>query len=361
MKSIDSKSPVPMYFQLKGILSGYILEKGLQKGNNLPSVRALIAKYGVSLPVVRQALIELEKEGIINIEKGKGSYIVKIPQNPGKNVLFLLCGRDFLDPYFSRVLTGVENEASQNGVSLIYNSLNTHRNLTRTLEKPDLAGAILTGEVTMDIVNRVKVSKIPFVVAGDIAQEGAPSEDINTIANNDSEGAYIATKYLIELGHKKIAMFTGHKNMFVWKERRKGYEKALKEAVLPIKEEYIIECKADTAQEGYKAMARLLKRLDSSGALFAGNDRYAQGAYRLLNEKGLKAPDDFSIIGFDDLEFAKDLIPPLTTIRVNMEETGRLAFQNLLNQINNPNEKPKRKIIPVTLIERRSCQKCQKN
>ena len=91
MKTIDTKSPIPMYFQLKEVLSDYILEKGLQKGNNLPSVRGLISKYGVSLPVVRQALIELEKDGIINIEKSRGSYIVKIPQSPltkTKNILF---------------------------------------------------------------------------------------------------------------------------------------------------------------------------------------------------------------------------------------------------------------------------------
>jgi len=359
MKRIDTRSPIPMYFQLKEILSEYILEKSLHKGDILPSIRDLIVKYNVSLPVVRQALIELQKEGIINIEKGKGSYIAKIPSRPDiiktKNILFLLCGRDFLDPYFSKVLAGVESEANLNGFSIIYNSLNNHSHFSHALERSDLTGIILTGEVTIDIVNKTKAGKIPFVLAGDMAQEGLPPKDINTIANNDREGAYLATKYLIELGHKKVAMFTWFRWMYCWKERYSGYEKALHEAGFSIREDYIIECQADTSEEAYKAMRKLLEKSDPPTAIFAGNDRYAKGAYHSLNKNGLKVPDDFSIIGFDDLAFAKDLIPPLTTIRANMEEIGRLSFGNLLKQIDDPDTKPAREILPATIIERSSC------
>ena len=355
---IDSKSPVPMYFQLKGILAKHIVEKRLQMGDKLPSIRKMIDGYGVSLPVVRQALIELEKDGIINIEKGRGSYIVKIPQPPlvkTKSIIFLFCGRDFLDPYFSKVLAGAEKEANLKGFSIIYNGINGHNHYSLLHERTDLTGVILTGDVTMNVVKKIQGRKIPFVLAGDLNDEKSVPKDVNSIVNNDREGSYLAVKYLLSLGHRKISMFTGRKNMFVWKERLKGYEKALNEYGISVQEDYVIECKTDTSEEGYDAMSKLFEKHNLPTAIFTGNDRYALGAYRLLNEKGLQIPDDISIIGFDDLDFAKELIPPLTTIRANMEEIGHLAFHNLLNQISDSRIKPKREILPTKLIKRSSC------
>ena len=219
----------------------------------------------------------------------------------------------------------------------------------------------LSGDVTMDIVKKIQDRKIPFVLASDLNDEKSVPKDIYSVVNNDKEGTYIAVKYLLSLGHREIAMFTGCKNMFVWEERRKGYEKALNEYGVSVQEDYIVECKTDTSEEGYDAISKLFKKHNLPTAIFAGNDRYALGAYRLLNEKGLRIPDDISIIGFDDLDFAKELMPPLTTIRANMEEIGRLAFRNLLNQISNSHKKPRREVLPTKLIERSSCQKCQKN
>ena len=124
---VDRSSPLSLYLQLKQALSQDIRNGKLKVGEKMPSVRTLITTYKVSMPVVRKALSEMEEEGVITIEHGRGSFINCIPsedalfREPEANsVLFLSCTFEICDPFYSRVLMGAQDEAAVLGVNLIY-------------------------------------------------------------------------------------------------------------------------------------------------------------------------------------------------------------------------------------------------
>lgn len=173
------------------------------------------------------------------------------------------------------------------------------------------------------------------------------------------EGGYKATKYLIELGHTSIATILGLQNEEDARDRFEGYQRALKEANIPLKETLILKGEW-TAKSGLEATRQLLTTGEKFSAIFAHNDRMAMGAIRALQEANLRIPRDISIIGFDDAPLAPYLNPPLTTMRQPTEKLGKKAAQLLIKSIQDRNYPPKQVYLKAKLIERESCAPAQK-
>ena len=146
---------------------------------------------------------------------------------------------------------------------------------------------------------------------------------------DDFKGAYQATQYLIEQGHQRIAHITGILSHQDALERRAGYEQALVDAGLELDPDLIIEGDF-LEQSGMLAIEMLFTRGRPFSAIFAANDQMACGVLLALYRRGIRVPDDMSIIGFDDLEFAAFLNPPLTTVEQPKREFGEKIFQTLL-------------------------------
>ena len=108
---------------------------------------------------------------------------------------------------------------------------------------------------------------------------------------------------------------------------------------------------------GYSAMKKLLKLKDRPTAVFAAGDKLALGAIAAIRDEGMNVPDDFSVVGFDDIELARYVTPGLTTIRQNSTELGRSAADILVEQINQKKKLTVNKVIPVELVKRDSCRK----
>jgi LacI family transcriptional regulator len=148
-------------------------------------------------------------------------------------------------------------------------------------------------------------------------------------------------------------MISGPRGFPVWESRQRGYEDALKGFSL---ESNIAEAGEERdIRSGHEAMRKLMSGPMPPDAVFTGNDWYAMGAYFYLGEKGLRAGKDISVIGFDDLDFAATLMPPLTTVSVGMEEIGKRAVKALAERIQNPDSPVRREIIMVKITERQSC------
>ncbi|MDD5727192.1 MAG: GntR family transcriptional regulator [Victivallales bacterium] len=357
MNKIDAKNPMPRYFQLKEILLRYIENEGLRKNDKIPSIRTLIDKYSVSLPVVTRALKELEKDNVIGIKKARGCFVKNLPANliANNKILFLLYGRDFSDPYYSKVLTGIEQESTGENLTVMYKYVESGKHLTTAINS-DLAGIILAGDMEFKNFNEVNAKKIPIVLISDLYEQQTAPETITSIVNDDRQGAYTAVKYLLELGHRKIGLITGPREIYVWNKRYRGYRDALGQYGLPVEKRYMAEAGEEKdIRSGYMAMKQIMSRKNHPTAVFTGNDWYALGAYFFLGENGIKIGKDISIIGFDDLSFSVTLMPPLTTIAANMEEIGRRAVKALLEKIKNHDMESRREIISVKLIERKSC------
>ncbi|HAJ33275.1 MAG TPA: hypothetical protein DCK79_07855, partial [Candidatus Atribacteria bacterium] len=172
---------------------------------------------------------------------------------------------------------------------------------------------------------------------------------------DDITGGFLATQYLIGLGHKKIGHITGPYNTTAAMDRIKGYKKALQYYGILFNKKYVGEGDF-RIKGGYQMMNNYLKLDNPPTAIFTANDLLAVGAIEAIREKGYDVPNDFSIVGFDDIRLASYLSPPLTTIRQPMIEMGYLAIIKLLERIENKVSHENIFIKPE-LIERKSCRK----
>jgi LacI family transcriptional regulator len=146
-------------------------------------------------------------------------------------------------------------------------------------------------------------------------------------ADNET-GAYAAVKYLIDLGHRRIAHVTGPSAHLHVIARRQGYTRALSDAGIALDPALVVEARWDE-ESGKQAVEALSQRAEFS-AIFAGNDQIAYGAQLALFERGLRVPEDVSLVGFDDQPHSAYTTPPLTTVRQPVEEMGSAAARALV-------------------------------
>ena len=167
---------------------------------------------------------------------------------------------------------------------------------------------------------------VPTVI---VARE-FPVEEHHCVFMNNLDGGYSATKHLIELGHKDIAMIQGVEHNVEAVDRFKGYQKALAESGIEMNEDLVI--KGDfTGESGIQAINILCEREQKFSAVFAANDVTAYGARLALHRHGLRVPEDVSIVGFDDQAESAFVTPPLTTIRQPACEMGTMAVEGVLS------------------------------
>ncbi|MCA9955048.1 MAG: substrate-binding domain-containing protein, partial [Anaerolineales bacterium] len=171
------------------------------------------------------------------------------------------------------------------------------------------------------------------------------------VSANNFQGGYDATRYLIELGHRRIGIVTGWMDMVSARDRLQGYQAALADAGIPFSDELLFH--GDFSQPGgFSGGTHLLELAEPPTAVFASNDIAAMGVIEAARAKGLQVPRDLSVVGFDDIPMAALLSPKLTTVRQPLQEMGRSATQMLVNLLRNPDETPESIIFPTELVIR---------
>jgi LacI family transcriptional regulator len=156
-----------------------------------------------------------------------------------------------------------------------------------------------------------------------------PDEDIPAVSAAHSAGADKAVRHLLDLGHRRIAAITGPPGRMATEERLRGYHAAKLAMGLSADPRYVVVSNF-TVEGGFESAARLLALPDRPTAIFAFNDPMAIGAMRAAGARGLRVPDDVSIVGFDDTNEAQFVTPGLTTVRQPLAEMGRTAVGLLL-------------------------------
>ena len=200
-------------------------------------------------------------------------------------------------------------------------------------------------------------NKIPIVIA-DRDISGVPTD---VVLVNNHQGGYLATKYLIGLGHKSIACISGPSQLTPSAQRVEGYREALKEAGLA--ENGSLEIAGDFRyQGGEAAMAKILGSDKKPDAVFACNDMMALGAMRAINNKGLRVPQDISLVGFDDIPISECVYPSITTIAQPIKLLADVVVDYLVERIgikaNRKNKEApefRRTILETKLVVRDSC------
>ncbi len=245
---------------------------------------------------------------------------------------------DIRNSFFSVLAKGIEDECRKNGWTVILcNTSDMHQRdleYIHMLSSKGIDGILYCMssdsilekfQESYDLLNKLNIRFI-------MLDRSFELPNLITAKLNHLKGGYIATKHLIELGHKHIACVTGPRYLNDSDQRLKGYMKALKEAGIPYDESIIVEGNyhMDT---GINAVDKLANKHFS--AIFAFNDMMAYGVYKGLKARGLSVPKDISIIGYDDIFLSEILEVPLTTIHQPIERMGAAAARHLISVIEN--------------------------
>jgi len=232
-------------------------------------------------------------------------------------------------PFYGVALRGIEEELSQAGYSPLFVSghwnAEEERRCIEVLRSRRVDGMILLTGILSDEALRNLAKTMPVVITGrTLTAPGLYALDFNNF-----EGARLATHHLLSLGHRKIAFISGDPIHPDAAERLRGYRAALEAAGVRYKPALVMPGKY-FEESGLMAVERLIDSGEPFTAIFSANDQMAFGAALALHRRGLRVPDDISLVGFDDLAGAEHSIPPLTTIHQAAHELGRLAAVSLL-------------------------------
>jgi LacI family transcriptional regulator, repressor for deo operon, udp, cdd, tsx, nupC, and nupG len=261
---------------------------------------------------------------------------------------------DITNPFFSNVLRGIKSVAATNGYQVLLgdtgNDVELENSYLNILQQKKADGMILlTARMDPQIVEEATKS-FPIVLACEYIE----GSSIPTVSIDNISGARKATEYLIELGHKRIGCITGPLNVVLGRDRLKGFYQAMTRKGLDV-EPVLVQEGDFTYESGFNLMMKFLALSEWPTAIFAANDEMAMGATKALKSKGVKVPEDISIIGFDDMRFAAIFEPALTTIAQPAFAIGTNASELLIKLINKEEVKREQIILDDHLVVRESC------
>jgi LacI family transcriptional regulator len=260
-----------------------------------------------------------------------------------------------VDAYFSEVLSSLEASAHTAGYNVLLRHTERYgENQAEAISawrNKNIDGLVINSPyVTDDFYEQIEKLGCPYVILH--IKDPACKGDI--IRVKDLEASEEATRYLIGLGHQRIACIAGCTLEYqTASQRRVGYEKALQDAGFPIHEEYFL-CTEYSIQESYNTFSTLMNLPHPPTAVLTYSDLLAVGAMRAAADLGISIPGDVSIIGYDDIELASFSIPRLTTIYQDKEQMGELAVSQILKHIQDPELTREEIILPAKLVIRES-------
>ncbi|MER7796874.1 LacI family DNA-binding transcriptional regulator [Microbacterium sp. NPDC096154] len=224
------------------------------------------------------------------------------------------------------VIRGVQQAADENGLAVVLT-----RSGTRHAPGAEWIGGVIArrpecvvlvfSEIPAAMRETLAARGIPFAV---VDPAGDPAPDVPAVGSANWAGGLAAVRHLIELRHRRIAVISGPTDMMCSHARVDGYRAAMTAAGLPIRNEWIRYGDFHTTG-GAEGARRLLALDEPPTAIFAGSDLQALGVYEVARERGLRIPEDLSVVGYDDLPFAEWLSPRLTTVHQPLEAMGRAA------------------------------------
>ena len=256
----------------------------------------------------------------------------------------------FQNQFYSEILGSIELCARQKGYHVIISATDANESYLTLAKERNLDGIIVIGMYPDSFYQQMKKSQIPIVLIDSYCND----HYYHNVRIDDAYGSYLATRYVLERGHRSIAFFSGRiKENGVMKKRLAGYREALSEYEIPFCEELIFEGDIDY-KDGIDSARRLMDAGLPATAVVAAADILAIGAAKAFYDQGVKVPDDISLMGFDDLEIAQYMTPGLTTVRQQISLKGEKAVELLIHNIDEPELAKQELILPVSVAERGS-------
>ncbi len=264
--------------------------------------------------------------------------------------------RDISNPFYTQIAMGIESVARASGYSILYhNTFENHDyevDAIRSLVSFRVSGIIISPiQLGVDLSHLQHVSSLGIPI---VSIDKLPDIQCHSISFADRDAAFKATCYLADRGHNKIAFIKGPESAASAKERLLGFTDCVEKRSLNLKDEWLVD--PGTTEKGrHDAIFKLLKDASSRPtAVFCFNDLLAVSVYKAAHELGIRIPQDLSVVGFDDIEIASLLGPPLTTVRTDSYKVGEEAARLIMTDLKGSDEESKDIRHTPELIERNS-------
>ncbi len=305
--------------------------------------------HKMSERTIKKVQEKLESSGYI-----PNMAAVLLAQNSSKIVCVMLFNDEkyenkmIEDPFIAGMLNGLSKELSKKGYFMMLKEETKISNIARYASMWNMAGLILIGYCEIDYEALRNHMHIPFVVIDSYTKV---SGDYSDVGIDNIYGGYLAGAFLVQNGHKKMMYLSDNREGCDW-DRYIGLNKALNEKGFTIDYNDFKELSKDKTKR-YHIYEQIKNQIGNYTAAFCASDVYAIEFMGYLQSFGLKIPDDFSIIGFDDIPLAKYSHPPLCTIAQNLYKRSEIAVE-LLQELIQGNKSGRTVLLPVTLIKRES-------
>ena len=314
---------------------------GVSKG----TVSAVINAKNTVKPRTRDHILDVMKE--LNFRpRGVARNLKNNTQDKSIGVII----KDFNYPLYTSITTGVKEYANSKGYSVIVTSSEDdhegEKKFTHLFSTKDIRGAIIApiveGTSEIEHLFKLKMINYPFVLLEDVKGIQA-----NVVTIDNLRAIKKAVTYLIDNGHKKIIHFAGPPNSSHTQERIEGFRHAFSECTLAFNDQMIVPVGSHYDEAFSKTIEyfRNITREDYPTAIVCFNDQQALAVMSALKELAIKVPEDISIVGNDDIYYARIYPVPLTTIRAPQHEIGRRAAEILIRNIESTTQLPNERII----------------
>lgn len=346
-------SDIPKYILVENHIKKEIKNKTLV--DKLPGERTLAKKLGFSYMTIRKAIENLVSQEVLYKVPTKGAFVNK---EKGKKKKTLTIGY-FLDssiksgissPYYSLILNAIEKEAAKNDYSVVYFSDTSVERLHKTLSKLD--GVIATCFPRIENTILEIKDNVPIVVI----ENSAADKTIPSVIIDNFNADLESVDYICDLGHTRIGFMTGLEDSDIGKSRYAGYQHGLNKNKIQIDEKLVFRGNY-SYEAGIEGAEYYLSLEQRPTAVICANDSMALGAMQKFKQEGFDIPEDISIIGFDDIDVASQIVPTLTTIRAPVNKIAVQAFATLKELIMNKEPEHQHIAIAPSLIIRESCAK----
>ena len=326
-------------------------------------IRAVAKRAGVSIATVSRAM-----NGITTVDVELAKRVMRAAEElnytPNTQARALVSGRsgmiglivsEITNPFFPELIQNFEDSAVKRGYEILIGSTNYSAErmmqcVRRMVERMVEGVAVMTFGMDEDLVQQMVERRIPVVSIGPKnTLEGATSLQVDF-----RRGLHEAVQHLAVIGHRKIAFISGPLSLDSARQRQKAFHEAMGSISTPVPPQFVIEGD-HTMEGGFAGAEKLLSLKEKPTAIVCSNDMTAIGVLHAVSGRGLKVPDDISIIGFDDIHMAQFTVPPLTTIRMACSDLATAALDALLQDTTEPTRKfEATRMIPTRLIVRQT-------
>lgn len=300
------------------------------------TISAIARAAGVSVPTVSRVVnghadvSAQTRERIEELLKEHG-YRRRVSRSRQAANLIDLVFNDLDSPWAVEIIRGVEEVAHAAGVGTVVSAIHQANLSTKqwlqNLRARATDGVILvTSDLAPPLYAELQRHSVATVV---VDPAGVPSMDVPTVGATNWAGGRSATQHLIDQGHRRIGIIVGPKRLMCSRARLDGYRAALEAAEIAF-DDTLVQQGDFYHESGFAGGNALLSLPEPPTAVFASSDQMAFGVYEALRQRGLRVPDDVSVVGFDDLPQARWASPPLTTVRQPLAEMGMVAARTVL-------------------------------